>query len=83
MAVEFRLANHSIKAGVKIVEIILDGSVVCDIYPEERGVKIVSAHFSKVSQDDGSRIFPPIPSVDISFKPRRYIFRGNKIEYLE
>ena len=92
MAVDFRLAQHSL-LGTKIVEVLMDGIVVGAIYPSSRGIKIVSAHFfekevpkdfdGQIIEDDGSQSFPPIPSFEISFNPRHYVILGNKIQYLE
>jgi len=91
----FRLARHTLKPGVRLVEIILNGTVVGVIYPDEEtdGIKIISAHFSEkdipeefdgeVIEESGESDFPPIPAVKITFKPRKYIIRGGKIEYLE
>lgn len=92
MKIDFRLAQHSV-FGTKIVEVLMDGNVVGVIYPDKKGIKLVSAHFSdkeipadfegEILEDDGSTSFPPIPSFQVSFNPRRYVIRGNKIVYLE
>jgi len=95
MAINFRLARHSLKPEVKLIEIILNGAVVGTIYPNEErdGIKIVSAHFfekdipekfdGEVIEESGEGTFSPIPVVRITFKPRKYIIRRGKIEYLE
>lgn len=95
MAITFRIIKHSMRPGVKLVEILLNDNVVGVIYPdmERDGIKVVSAHFSEkdipedfdgeVIKDSGEGSFPPIPSVKVTFKPRRYVIRGGKIQYLE
>ena len=83
MTVSFRMGRHSIKPGVGIVEILVDGEVVGAIYPTgEKGIKIVSAHIEKtkteegfagkVVEDDGAKSWPPIPAVLITFELRFY-----------
>jgi len=95
MPVTFRMAEHSIRPGLKIVEMVLGNDVVGAIYsdPERDGIMIVSAHFSErdipdnfdgeVIMDNGENDFPPIPAVKITFKPRRYIIVDGKIQYLD
>lgn len=93
MAVSFRIVEHSVRRGVQLVEILLDGTVVGAMYPRDDGVMIASAHFSEkelpkefsgeVIEDDGKGKFPPIPSIGITFKPRKYYIIGNRIEYVQ
>jgi len=92
VAIDFRVAQHSI-TGRKIVQVLMDSTVVGVIYPTVGGIKIVSAHFSEVNPpsgfegeilvDDGSESFPPIPHIIVSFAPRQYTIVGNKLVYLE
>ena len=80
MAVTFQVNPHSVKSGVQVVEILIDGKMVATIYPdEEKGVKLVSAHMEEVFQDDGSRSVPPIPAVLITFNPQPYTIEGHRI----
>ncbi len=91
--VAFRLAKHSVRPNVELVEIILNGDVVGAIYPNKDGIVVVSAHFStknvpegfdgEVIEDSVEGSFPPIPSAKITFKPRKYIIVRGKIQYLE
>lgn len=95
MAITFRIAKHSRRPGVELVEILLNNEVVGTIYPdtERDGIIVVSAHFSEknipedfdgeIIEDNGEGSFPPIPSVRMTFKPRRYVIRHGKIQYLE
>lgn len=93
MAISFRIVEHSVRRGVQLVEVLLDGTVVGAIYPKDDGIMIASAHFSEkefpkefdgeVVEDNGLGKFPPIPSVSITFKPRKYYIIGNRIEYVE
>jgi len=92
MAIGFHLREHSIRR-TKIIEVLLDGVVVGAIYPMEKGIKVVSAHFSdekipedfegKIIEDDGSTSWPPIPSFEVSFNPRKYMIVGNKLVYVD
>ena len=65
----FRLADHDIKPGVRLVEIIQNGEVVRAIYPTERGIKIVSRYLmddpASAVKIDRSKL-PPIPAVLIN-----------------
>ena len=82
--ITFRTALHNIKAGVEIVEILLDGQVVAVVYPEdEDGIKVVSAHFAIQSLNNGFNNRPPVPSIDVVFRPRRYTIRDGKLVYLD
>lgn len=95
MPITFRMAEHSIRPGLRIVEMVLGNDVVGTIYPdpERDGIIIVSAHFSErdvpddfdgeVIMDVGENDFPPIPAVKITFEPRRYIIVDRKIQHLE
>ena len=89
MAVGFRLAKHS-AGSVDLVEILIDGAVVGVIYPKGNdGIKLVSAHMHEkvadkkfagtVIVDDGSTMWPPIPSVDVVFKPSPYVIGRGRI----
>ncbi len=92
MAVEFRIKPHSICADIQVVEILIDGQTVGVMYPmRDKGIKLVSAHMEmekteiekdfagEVVKDDGSRDWPPIPAVLITFNPSPYTIIGNKI----
>lgn len=80
MAVTFEVKPHSIKPGVQVAEILIDGEMVATIYPDgEKGVKLVSAHMEKVVQDDGSKSVPSIPAVLITFDPQPYTIEGGRI----
>jgi len=80
MAGTFEVKPHSIKHGVQVAEILMDGEMVATIYPDgEKGIKLVSAHMEGVVQDDGSRSMPPIPAVLITFDPQPYTIEGNRI----
>lgn len=95
MAITFRIAEHSVRPGVQLVEILLDGEVVGAIYPdpEKNGIAIISAHFSEknmppdfegeVLEDDGRGSFPPIPFIRLTFRPRKYVIVRGEIQYLE
>ena len=64
-----RITEHTIKEGVKLLEILQNGEVVGAIYPTERGIKIVSRY---LMDDPESAIeiernkFPPIPAILIN-----------------
>ncbi len=92
MAVEFRIKPHSIYTNIQVVEILIDGQTAGVIYPmRDKGIKLVSAHIEmekmeiekdfagEVVKDDGSRDWPPIPAVLITFNPSPYTIIGNKI----
>jgi hypothetical protein len=90
MAVEFKIKPHSIYANIQVVEIFIDGQTAGVMYPtRDKGIKLVSAHMEKteiekdfageVVKDDGSRDWPPIPAVLITFNPSPYTIIGNKI----
>lgn len=93
MAVDFRVVEHSVIPGAKLVEVILGGKVVGAIYPRDDGIFIASAHFvekdiskdfdGEVIVDDGKNSFPPIQGIQISFKPRKYCIIGGRIVYME
>jgi hypothetical protein len=84
--IEFKIAEHKLRPGVKIVEIFVDDKFVASIYPteENKGIQIVSAHFSKIIKVDQPEEHPKIPYLAITFRPRRYTLdeKGNII-YLE
>ena len=80
MAVTFRVKPHSVKSGVQVAEILIDGGMVATIYPDgEKGIKLVSAHMEEVVQDDGSTSLPPVPHVFIRFDPQPYAIEGGRI----
>lgn len=95
MAISFRIVEHTVRPRARLVEILLDNTVVGAIYPdpERNGILITSAHFSEkdipegfdgeVIEDKGEGRFPPIPSLRIVFKPRKFIIFGKRIRYLE
>ena len=93
MAISFRITEHLVSPGMNLVEILLDGNVVGAVYPKDNSISIISAHFSEkefpkdfdgeVVEDNGENKFPPIPSINIIFKPRKYYFIGKRIQYLE
>lgn len=85
----FRITQHTTTANKEIVEILIDGEVAGAIYPTEEGIKIVSAHFKgvgteedfsqHVSFEDGSKAYPPIPTIKIILDPERYTISNGKI----
>jgi len=87
-----RPARHSI-TGAHIVEVLKDGIVVGVVYPTDVGIKIVSAHMTEIAedpdfagdviQDDGRSSFPPIPSIQITFKPSPYIITPEGIKRIQ
>lgn len=91
--ISFRIAEHSRKPGVQILEILLDGNMVATMYPDEQNpgaVKLVSAHFAGklthfnqfpdgVQMDTGEGSTPPIPAIRISFDRREYYFAADTI----
>jgi hypothetical protein len=87
-----RPAQHSF-TGRPIVEILEDGVVVGVIYPTDSGIKIVSAHITEITehpdfageviQDDGKSSWPPIPSVQITFKPSPYVITPEGIKKIK
>jgi len=91
LVISFRIAEHSHKPGVRVVEILVDGKVAGTIYPQgENKIRIISAHFSEkdIPKDfDGEVIEEKesdiVPAILIAFKPRRYIIVGKRIVYLE
>ena len=84
--IEFKIAEHKLKRGVKIVEIYLGGKCIAVIYPVEEinGIKIVSAHFARITKVDQPEEYPKVPYLSISFGPRKFTIdeKGNII-YLE
>ena len=72
MSIGFRIAEHSVQEGVQICEVLVDEQVVGVIYPTEKGIKIVSAHFYSTEGDNGVGKIPPIPSISINFNPQPY-----------
>lgn len=90
MAIEFRVVEYRIRPGVQITEILVDGNIAGVIYPNgEDGIKIISAHIqetetekgfaAEVIEDDGSRSRPPIPAVNIRFRPSPYVIAGDRV----
>lgn len=90
MAIDFRIGKHSIRPGIRIVEILVDGKVAGVIYPAgEKRMRLVSAHITdsalepdfagEVVKDDGSLSYPPIPALVVTFSPSAYFIRGNRI----
>lgn len=88
--VDFRIKPHSIYPNIRVVEILIDGKVAAMIYPlGEKGIKLVSAHIEEtakeegfvgeVIEDDGSRTWPSIPAVLVTFNPSPYVIIGGKI----
>lgn len=65
----FRMAEHSIKRGVEICEILQKDEVVGTIYPTEKGIKIVSRYLmddpESAIEIDRSKL-PPIPAILIN-----------------
>lgn len=67
---ELRIADHKIRPGVKVYEIIQNGEVVGTIYPTDRGIKVVSRYLIdnpesavEIERDKA----PPIPALLINF----------------
>ncbi len=88
--IDFRIVPHSIRPGVRIVEVLLNGAVVGTISPGDRdSIRVISAHIAEtateegfageVIEDDGSSHFPPIPHVEIVFKTSPWVIRGGRI----
>lgn len=93
MPIEFRIKPHTIRRGVTIVEIVIDGKVVGAIYPGDgKEIRVVSAHIEKVVkdenfkgevvEDDGSCSSPPIPHLTIRFEPSLYRFSTHRLSTL-
>lgn len=66
---DLRIAEHSVKQGTKLFEILQDEEVVGAIYPTERGIKVVSRYLMdnpesaiKIERDK----LPPIPAILIN-----------------
>ncbi len=78
MAISFKIETHSVKPGVQIVEVLEDDKVIATIYPEEKGVKIVSAHIADIFEDKKPSAFPPIPSITVTFNPGPYTIVGGE-----
>ena len=80
MAIEFHVIPHSIKGNTGIVEILVDEKVAAVLYPDgEKGLKLVSAHFKDIVQDDGTTNNPPIPAILITLDPQPYMIKDGKI----
>ena len=80
MAVTFDIHEHSLRPGVPIADILLDGKMVAVIYPDgDKGIKLVSAHIAEVVEDDGSESRPPIPEVRIRFDPQPYAIEDDRL----
>lgn len=78
--ISFRSIGHSIKPGVEIVEVLLDGHVCAVIYPGLNGFRIVSAHMVMVEERSGEGEVPPIPSVEVSLDPRPFWIEDGKLK---
>ncbi len=85
--ITFRPAQHSVFS-VGIVEVLLDGNVIAVIYPSDKGIRIVSAHFESsrgdeltptVEVNNGKADFPPIPSIAVQFDPQPYHITQGKL----
>ena len=80
MAVTFDIHEHSLRPGVQIVDVLLDGNMVATIYPAgDKSIKLASAHIVEVVEDDGSESLLPIPEVRIRFDPQPYAIEGNRL----
>ena len=78
--ITFQIRLHDTRSGVEVVEILLDGQMVATIYPcGDKSVRLVSAHFGEVKQDDGSTSVLPIPLILISFDPQPYTIEGGRL----
>jgi hypothetical protein len=87
----FRTTPHSIRPGVEIVEILIAGSVVGVITPDDQnGMRIISAHFEQhdiepgfageaVYDDGTSGTQPPIPAIAVTFNSRPYRIEDGKL----
>ncbi len=96
-SIAFRNVPHQIRRGVDICEISINGQVVATIYPDQdnpKSIKIVSAHFAGevthgnqfpegVKMHTGEGMALPIPSIHISFDPRKYSITPDGIERQE
>lgn len=67
--IQFRLAAHSIRKGISVVEILLNGDVVATMTsgPEPGMVRIISNYMKSVERDDGKSTPFPIEAVEIVF----------------
>ena len=80
MGIKFQVVPHDVLPGVETVELLLDGQMVAMIYPnDEEGVKIVSAHFDGVVEDDGVGSTPPIPHVLFRFRFQDFHFEDGRM----
>jgi hypothetical protein len=75
--ITFRLAPYT--GGKEIVEVLCDGEVCAAIYPSASMIKIVSAHMTATTIEDGRKSTPPIPAVAISFAPEPFIIQHGSI----
>ena len=66
----FRLSPHSIREGVEIVEVFIDGVFVASIAPLPGGIHIVSAKFDGEPRKLSGGLVT-IPSVLITFDEKR------------
>lgn len=87
--ITFRIAEHDLRQGIKIVEVLMNSQMVATIYPKDPdGIKIVSAHFvwegdqanfaKNVVLDDGKKTYPPIPAIEAQFAPQPYYINNTE-----
>ena len=80
MGIKFQVVPHGVLPGVETVELLMDGQMVAMIYPnDEEGVKIVSAHFDGIEENDGVGSVPPIPHVLFKFRFQPFHFEDGKM----
>ena len=91
--ISFKIVPHKIIPGREVVEIFFDGEFCASIYADGKdpaGIKLSSAHFDGeltrnnkfpkgIKMDTGEKNSPPIPAINISFRPREYKIQGNSI----
>lgn len=67
--VEFKIHDHDIRPGVKLVEVLVDGKTACTITPDDsgRGIRLISTHIETMGRIDGGML-PGIPAIGITFK---------------
>jgi hypothetical protein len=64
----------------EIVEVLCDGEVCAAIYPGEGNeIRIISAHMTTTSIEDGRNSKPPIPAVAIAFRPEPFVIQHGSI----
>ncbi len=60
--IEFEIADHKLKRGMQVVEVREEGEILCTIYPEESGIKIISGHFKGIREEKAP--YPPVIHIE-------------------